>query len=101
MAPVVLSLELCFRNREGDGAQPMHPTSVYLPAINVWRSVSAPSRREWTPFSAQVDHIIGEDINRLNGLDAVQRASVEVRDYTFPNGVVGKVIVYHIEERDL
>lgn len=47
-----------------------------------------------SPFDAAAERVILEDFQRLwkSGADL----SVEVQDYLFSNGVVGKLVAYHI-----
>ena len=94
--PVVLALEICFPGRQS-GTQAFADT--YARQIRVAWSLSKPSRGVWTPFTAEVERIVSEDLNRLRALDVVEDATATFTDYRFPNGVVGKVITYHISER--
>jgi TonB family protein len=69
-------------------------------AIRLPRLVSQPSQGKWTSFTPDVERVIQDDIARTRRLDGVENASAEVNDYVFPNGVVGKSIVYRVIERD-
>ena len=40
------------------------------------------------------------DFKRLWATNFLDDLSIEVTDYTFPNGAVGKIVTYHMEERE-
>jgi len=40
-----------------------------------------------------------DDFQRLRSNHALDSVSIEVRDYRFSNGVIGKLVTYHIKER--
>ena len=40
------------------------------------------------------------DVYVLAGGGSLNGQSIEVNDYVFPNGVIGRVVSYHIEERE-
>jgi outer membrane protein insertion porin family len=61
--------------------------------------VSLPSSDRWVPWEESMEQVIVEDFKRLWAMNFLDDLSIEVVDYRFANGVIGKVIVYHMEER--
>jgi outer membrane protein insertion porin family len=61
--------------------------------------VSLPSRGEWKPFDDAAERVIVEDHKRLWATNFLDDLSIESVDYPFSNGVIGKVIIYNMEER--
>jgi len=61
--------------------------------------VSRPSRNEWVAYNETAIASILEDFKRLWATEFLDDLSIESTDYVFTNGVVGKLIVYRIEER--
>jgi len=93
--PVVYKLAPCF---ERQGQRSRLPDSAYLQDIQL--RVSRPSDGVWVPYDAVVERVILEDFQRLWKNHALADLSVEIRNYRFSNGVVGKLVAYHITERD-
>lgn len=92
--PVVFVLGLCF-DKQGN-ASSVDPQS-YLYYIQL--RPSRPSLAEWIPFGADTREIVRADVQRLWNTGFLDDISVEATDYVFENGVVGKVVTYHLEER--
>ena len=61
---------------------------------------SRPSDGVWVPYDTVAERVILEDFQRLWKNHALADLSVEIRNYRFSNGVVGKLVAYHITERD-
>ncbi len=61
---------------------------------------SRPSVRDWIPYDAEAIASILEDFKRLWATGFLDDLTIEVTDYVFATGVVGKLVVYHIEERE-
>lgn len=94
--PVVVLFEMC----AGDDDRSVRtPVEEYVKQIRVMSSVSIPSRGQWVPFTADVERTVEADLERLRSQGYVASATSEVKDYVFPNGVVGKVITYKVTER--
>ena len=93
--PVVYVMSLCF---EPQGSQSRFPPEHYVRDIQLPRS--APSRGVWIPYDATVEKVILEDYQRLWNNNALADLSIEIRDFQFSNGVIGKVVSYHITERN-
>jgi outer membrane protein insertion porin family len=52
------------------------------------------------PYDESVEQIIREDFKRLWATSFLDDLAIRVEDYTFANGVIGKMIVYDMEERE-
>jgi outer membrane protein insertion porin family len=61
---------------------------------------SQPSQDIWVPFDEKIEQTIREDFVRLWGTNFLEDLRIETTDYIFSNGVVGKLIAYHMEERE-
>src|SRR5688500_20026549 len=51
-------------------------------------------------YNEQTEQTIRDDFNRLWATSFLDDLRIEVTDYTFSNGVVGKLVAYHMEERE-
>ena len=96
-ATVLLQVELCFGKQGGTPILPGETYSYYIHSIPL---VSLPSKASWTPYTPAVEATIREDFKRLWDQGFLDDLSIEVNDYPFPNGVVGRVVSYHLEERE-
>jgi outer membrane protein insertion porin family len=92
--PVVLYIAPCF---EAQGNQSVIEAQTYLYYIQLKASV--PSRGEWAPWTADSEKIALEDFHRLWNTKFLDNLWVDVTDYTFPNGTIGKIVTYNMEER--
>ena len=92
--PVAYILAPCF---EKQGNVSLIEPETYLYYIQTQQSL--PSRNEWRPYNQQAEQTIHEDFLRLWGTNFLDDLSIEAVDYPFSNGVIGKVIVYNMEER--
>jgi hypothetical protein len=54
----------------------------------------------WVPYDEKAEQTIREDYLRLWGTSFLDDQSIETTDYTFANGVVGKLIAYNMEVRE-
>jgi outer membrane protein insertion porin family len=93
-APVVYALAPCFANQ--GGASIVEP-QTYLYYIQL--KPSLPSQNVWVPYDRATEQIIREDFKRLWSTGFLDDLSVEVEDHVFSNGVVGKLVIYRMEER--
>lgn len=93
--PVVLFIAPCFAAQGG--------TSVIDPQTYVYYiqlKTSQPSQGIWIPYDDSSEKIIHDDFNRLLGTNFLDNLSIELApDYVFPNGTIGKVVLYNMEER--
>jgi outer membrane protein insertion porin family len=96
--PVMLFLEVCFG--KDPGASSVVPSETYQYYIQVTRFISAPSAGKWIPYTAAIEQTMRDDFKRLWDQGFLDDLSIEVTDYAFPNGVIGKLATYHLEERE-
>ena len=61
--------------------------------------VSLPSQNMWKPYNEAAEQIIIGDHKRLWATNFLDDLKIEAVDFPFSNGVIGKVIVYEMEER--
>lgn len=92
--PLVYMLGLCFGAQGGVSA--VEP-ATYLHHIQLRPSL--PSRDEWIPYDAAAEQTMLADFRRLWSTAFLDDLTIEVTDYVFANGVVGKLVTYHMEER--
>ena len=92
--PVVYFLGLCF---SAQGNVSAIDPETYMFYIRL--RPSRPSQDDWVPYNNDTIAIVREDFRRLWDTQFLDDISIEANDYVFANGVVGKVITYHLEER--
>ena len=61
--------------------------------------VSRPSDGVWVPYDEKTEKVLLDDFQRLWATNFLEDLSVEVVDDPYPNGVIGKRIIYKMEER--
>jgi hypothetical protein len=93
--PVVYLLAPCF---ERQGGRPRVDPLTYLADIQL--KPSRPSAGAWTPYDAAAERVIFQDSQRLSSSHSLADLTIEIRDYTFSNGVVGKLVIYDMIERN-
>ena len=93
--PVVYLIAPCF---ERQGGRSRVDIQRYLNDIKL--RPSSPTRGLWIPYDATAEKLILEDFQRLWANEALADLSIDVRDFTFSNGVVGKLVTYNIIERN-
>ncbi|RPH35799.1 MAG: hypothetical protein EHM91_16780, partial [Planctomycetota bacterium] len=93
--PVIYYIGVCFP--EQGGVSVIEP-ETYLYYIHTKTSV--PSENRWVPWDevATVESI-KQDFKSLWGTTFLDNLAIDVTDYTFSNGVTGKLVAYNIEER--
>ena len=92
--PVVYTLSLCFAKQGG--------TSVIEPQTYLYYAQlrpSRPSENVWIPYNDATEKTMLDDFRRLWATNFLDDLSIDVADYVFPNGVVGKLVTYNMEER--
>jgi outer membrane protein insertion porin family len=94
--PVVYLVVPCFQKQGGSST--VEP-QTYLYYLELKNNVSVPSQNKWVPYDDKIDQIAIADFKRLMATNFLDDLSVDVQDYKFSNGVVGKMIVYDMEER--
>ncbi len=92
--PVLTAVMLCF---EKQGGSPVVEANTYLYYMQA--KGSRPSLNEWIKFDDSVQQVALADFKRLWGTNFLDDLAIEVRDVKYANGVLGKVLVYNMEER--
>jgi outer membrane protein insertion porin family len=92
-APVVRSIELRFHPVNESLIEPQ----TYLYYIQT--QASRPADGVWVPYTEDSERVLLDDFKRLWGTAFLDNLWIEVNDDAYPNGVVGKRIVFHMEER--
>jgi hypothetical protein len=93
--PVVYMISPCFE-RQG-GRSRLQP-ETYLREIHL--KPSRPSQGQWTPYDSAAEQMILEDFQRLWNHFPLADLSIDIRDFHFSNGVIGKLVTYNITERN-
>jgi outer membrane protein insertion porin family len=91
--PVVFQIVPCF---EKQGGFPVVEANTYLYYIQMRPSQTG----KWVPYDEAAEQVIREDFKRLWATNFLDDLAIRVEDYVFPNGVIGKMIVYDMEERE-
>ena len=94
--PVLYQVLLCF---EKQGNVPVIEAPTYLYYIELTRRVSASSENRWVGYTEDFEQVMLGDFRRLWATNFLDDLTVDVRDVRFSNGVIGKVVVYNLEER--
>jgi outer membrane protein insertion porin family len=94
--PVVYNVVVCFPKQ---GNVSLVEPQTYLYYMQSPDLVSLPSRNEWKPYNDQAEQTIIADHKRLWATNFLDDLSIETVDYPFANGVIGKVVIYNMEER--
>jgi len=92
--PVVLAFGPCF---EAQGGTSVIEPQTYLYYIKLKQS--RPSEGVWVPYDDSTEKTIEEDFHSLWNTNFLDNLFIEANDYKFPNGAIGKVITYNMEER--
>jgi outer membrane protein insertion porin family len=93
--PVVLFMAPCFAAQGG--------TSIIEPSTYVYYmqlKTSQPSQGTWIPYEESTQQLLRGDFGRLMATGFLDNLSIETEDYTFPNGTIGKIVLYNMEERE-
>jgi outer membrane protein insertion porin family len=61
---------------------------------------SQPSQNIWVPYNEATEETMRGDFRRLWATGFLHDLSISVEDYTFSNGVIGKLVTYTMEERE-
>ncbi len=92
--PVVLFIAPCF---EAQGNASVIEPQTYIYYIQL--KASRPSEGVWVPYNDAAEQTIEEDFRRLWGTGFLDNLWVDVSDYKFNNGTIGKIVTYNMEER--
>jgi len=93
--PFVWILQPCF-NSQGGFSTIENETYMYY--IQLRTSQTRQNQFVW--YDAATEQMMLADFKRLWATNFLDDLSIEVTDHTFPNGTVGKMVVYHMEERE-
>ena len=93
---VVYALMPCFASQ--GGASVIEPVT-YLHYIELKNHVSVPAEKRWVPYTDQIEQVVLADFKRLWATNFLDDLSIDVRDVDLGNGVVGKLVIYNMEER--
>lgn len=95
--PVVLFVAPCFA---AQGGTPVIEAQTYVFYMQIAGKSSTPSQGIWVPYDDSIEQIMRQDFTRLLGTGFLDNLSIETApDYVFPNGTIGKIILYNMEER--
>jgi len=92
--PVVLNIAPCFLAQDNVN---LVDIQTYLYYIRL--KPSTPSQGIWVPYDEAAEKQILDDFKQLWGTGFLDNLSIETQDYTFENGVIGKLVIYNMEER--
>jgi outer membrane protein insertion porin family len=95
--PVVYLIAPCFPTQ---GNVPNVDAQTYLFYMELAKKPSQPSQNIWTPYDETTEQTMREDFKRLWATGFLHDLAIVTEDYTFSNGVVGKLITYNMEERE-
>ena len=93
--PVLYQLAPCFM-AQGNVSAVEPQTYLYYMELRP----SQPSQNLWVPWDAQAEQTAIADHKRLWATGFLHDLSIEATDYVFANGVIGKLVTYHMEERE-
>ncbi|MDA1185003.1 MAG: outer membrane protein assembly factor BamA [Acidobacteria bacterium] len=92
--PVVYFIAPCFL-AQGNVSAVEPQTYLYYMQLRP----SQPSQNVWVPWDEEAERTAIADHARLWATGFLSNLSIEVTDYTFANGVIGKLVTYQMEER--
>ena len=95
--PVIYLIAPCF---PAQGNAPNVDAQTYLYYMELAKKPSQPSQNIWVPWNAQAEQTAVADHKRLWATGFLSDLSIEATDYTFSNGVIGKLVTYNMEERE-
>ena len=95
--PVIYLIAPCF---SAQGNASTVDAQTYLFYLELAKRPSQPTQNIWTPYDATTEQTMLADFKRLWATGFLHDLSIDVQDYTFSNGVVGKLITYNMEERE-
>jgi len=79
------------------GNQSVIEAQTYLYYIQ--QKFSTPSQNQWVFYDDAAEKTIQEDFHRLWNTNFLDNLFIDASDYKFPNGTIGKIITYNMEER--
>src|SRR5262245_12191938 len=94
--PIVYLVSPCFLAQNNATVVDLN---TYLYYMQIKDKRSLPSQNVWVPYDEEIEQILRNDFKALMATPFLDNLSIETQDYTFSNGVVGKIILYNMEER--
>jgi len=95
--PVLYLIAVCFPSQ---GNASTVDAQTYLYYMELFKQRSQPTQNIWTPWNDATEQIAVADHKRLWATGFLSDLSIETQDYTFSNGVTGKLVTYNMEERE-
>jgi outer membrane protein insertion porin family len=92
--PVIYFIAPCFE-RQGGSSSVEPQTYLYY----IGTKPSQPSQNIWIPYDEKAEQQLVDDFRRLWATSFLDDLKIEVTDFVFSNGVVGKLVKYDMEER--
>src|SRR3954465_2698151 len=93
--PIIYQVAACFEKQGGfSGVEPQ----TYLYYMEIAHQVSDPAPDRWIPWTDKMEQTVIADFKRLMATNFLDDLSIESIDYPFSNGVIGKVLLYNMEE---
>jgi len=96
MSPVLYYVGPCFE-KQGNVSAVEAPTYMYY--IKAQDQVSLASQNLWKPYNDATEQVLLDDFKRLWATGFLDDLAIDVSDYHFANGAIGKVVTYNMEER--
>ena len=93
--PFVWILQPCFSSQGGFSTI---ENETYMYYIQLRTSQTRQNQFVW--YDAATEQTMMADFKRLWATNFLDDLSIEITDHTFPNGAVGKIVTYHMEERE-
>ena len=93
---MVYYVAACF---EKQGGFSVVDPQTYLYYMEMAHQVSDPTADKWVAYTDKIEQTVVADFKRLWATNFLDDLSAETYDYVFSNGVVGKIILYNMEER--
>ena len=93
--PFIWILEPCFQ-RQGGFSTVENETYMYYIKLRP----SQPSQGVFVPLDEAAERTMLADFKALWATSFLEDLSIELEEYTFPNGAVGVIATYHMEERE-
>jgi outer membrane protein insertion porin family len=92
--PIFYGYMLCF---EKQGGSPVIDAQTYVYYIQARPSSSRENR--WIPYDEALEETLLGDFKRLWATNFLDDLAVDVRDVRYSNGVMGKLAIFNMEER--
>ena len=93
---IVYYVVACF---EKQGGYSVVDPQTYLYYMEAARQASDPAADKWVTYNDKTEQTMVGDFKRLWATNFLDDLSAETYDFVFSNGVIGKIILYNMEER--